>query len=66
MRHATECVIGSRATLSLAATLDLYSRVVAGWVLSVVTDRHAALRRWRWLCSDVGSQIRLAPSSAAA
>jgi len=40
----TEFVIGSGATLYLAAILDLYSRFIVGWALSAVNDRHLALR----------------------
>ena len=40
----TEFVIGTSAKLYLAAILDLYSRLVVGWALSAVNDRHLVLR----------------------
>jgi len=40
----TELVIGSSATLYLAAILDLYSRFIVGWALSAVNDRHLTRR----------------------
>jgi putative transposase len=39
----TEFVIGSGATVSRAAILDLHSRFVVGWALSAVNDRHLTL-----------------------
>ena len=40
----TEFVIGGSGKLYLAATLDLFSRFVVGWVVSAVNDRHLAIR----------------------
>jgi putative transposase len=40
----TEFVTGKGAKLYLAAILDLYSRVVVGWALSAVNDRHLVIR----------------------
>ena len=41
---ATELLIGASAKLYLAVILDLYSRFVVGWAVSVSNDRHLALR----------------------
>ncbi len=40
----TEFVIGSSGKLYLAAILHLFSRFVVGWAVSVVNDRHLAIR----------------------
>src|SRR3982074_3232401 len=40
----TEFVIGESGKLYLAAILDLFSRFVVGWAVSVVNDRHLALK----------------------
>jgi len=40
----TELVIGETGKLYLAAVLDLFSRLVVGWALSAVNDRHLVLR----------------------
>jgi len=37
-------VIGGPAKLYLAAVLDLFRRFVTGWAVSVVNDRHVAIR----------------------
>jgi transposase InsO family protein len=42
-RH-TEFVIGGSGKLNLAAVLDLFSRFVVGWAVSVVNDRHLVIR----------------------
>ena len=54
----TEFVIGSRSKLYLAVILDLFSRVIVGWAVSAVNDRHltiaalaAALTR---RCPEIG------------
>ncbi len=39
----TEFVIGSRGKLYLAALLDLYSRLVVGWAVSAINDRHLVI-----------------------
>jgi transposase InsO family protein len=39
----TEFTIGASGKLYLAALLDLFSRVVVGWAISAVNDRHLAL-----------------------
>jgi transposase InsO family protein len=39
----TELLVGS-GRLFLAAVLDLYSRLVVGWALSAVNDRHLTMR----------------------
>ena len=39
----TELVIGSSGTLYLAAILDLFSRFVVGWAVSVANDRHLTI-----------------------
>ena len=39
----TELVIGSGGTLYLAAILDLFSRFVVGWAVSVANDRHLTI-----------------------
>src|SRR4051812_21779910 len=39
----TEFVIGESGKLYLAAILDLFSRVVVGWAVSAVNDRHLTL-----------------------
>ena len=41
---ATELLIGTSAKLYLAVILDLYSRFVVGWAVSVSNDRHLAIR----------------------
>jgi hypothetical protein len=40
----TEFVIGESGKLYLAAILDLYSRFIVGWAVSVVNDRHLAIK----------------------
>jgi putative transposase len=40
----TEFVIGSGSKLYLAAVLDLFSRFIVGWAISVVNDRHLTIR----------------------
>jgi putative transposase len=40
----TEFVIGSSGKLYLAVILDLFSRLVVGWAVSAVNDRHLAIR----------------------
>jgi transposase InsO family protein len=40
----TELLIGDSGKLYLAAVLDLFSRLVVGWALSAVNDRHLALK----------------------
>ena len=40
----TEFVIGSSGKLSLAALLDLYSRLVVGWAVSAINDRHLVIK----------------------
>lgn len=40
----TEFVIGESGKLYLAAILDLFSRLVVGWAVSAVNDRHVALK----------------------
>ncbi len=40
----TEFVIGNSGKLYLAAILDLFSRFVVGWAISVVNDRHLTLK----------------------
>ncbi len=40
----TEFVIGSSGKLYLAAILDLYSRLVVGWAVSVINDRHLVIK----------------------
>ena len=54
----TELLVGSAAKLYLAALLDLFSRVVVGWALSTVNDRHLVLRALRMAierrCPDAG------------
>ena len=54
----TEFVIGGSGKLYLAAVLDLFSRLIVGWAVSAVNDRHltiaaleAALRR---RCPEMG------------
>jgi putative transposase len=39
----TEFVVGERATLYLAAVLDLFSRFIVGWAVSPVNDRHVTI-----------------------
>jgi putative transposase len=39
----TEFVIGESGTLYLAAILDLFSRFVVGWAISVANDRHLTI-----------------------
>jgi transposase InsO family protein len=39
----TEFPIGERGTLYVAAILDLFSRLVVGWAISAVNDRHLVL-----------------------
>jgi putative transposase len=41
---ATELLIGGSAKLYLAAILDLHSRFLVGWAVSVSNDRHLAIR----------------------
>jgi putative transposase len=41
---ATELLIGSSAKLYLAVIIDLYSRLVVGWSVSVSNDRHLAIK----------------------
>jgi transposase InsO family protein len=45
----TEFVIASSGTgkLHLAAILDLFSRFIVGWAVSVVNDRHLTISAWR-------------------
>ena len=43
----TELLVGADAKLYLAALLDLFSRLVVGWALSAVNDRHLVLRALR-------------------
>ena len=40
----TEFVIGSSGKLYLAALLDLYSRLVVGWAVSAINDRHLVIK----------------------
>jgi putative transposase len=40
----TEFVIGESGKLYLAVLLDLYSRLVVGWAVSAVNDRHLTLK----------------------
>ena len=40
----TEFVIGERGKVYLAAILDLFSRVVVGWAISAVNDRHLVIQ----------------------
>lgn len=40
----TEFVIGESGKLYLAAILDLFSRLVVGWAVSAVNDRHLTLK----------------------
>ena len=40
----TEFVIGSSGKLYLAVVLDLFSRVVVGWAVSAVNDRHLTIK----------------------
>jgi len=40
----TEFVIGESGKLYLAVILDLFSRLVVGWAVSAVNDRHLALK----------------------
>jgi len=40
----TELLVGDGGRLFLAAILDLFSRMVIGWALSAVNDRHLALK----------------------
>ena len=44
VRDTTEFVIGESGKLYLAAILDLFSRVVVGWAVSAVNDRHLTLK----------------------
>jgi len=54
----TELIIGGSAKLYLAAILDLFSRIVVGWALSAVNDRHLCLKALnmalRRRCPDAG------------
>lgn len=55
----TELYIGpAKAKLYLAAIIDLYSRMVVGWALSAVNDRHLTLKALeaaiRRRCPDAG------------
>ena len=54
----TELLVGRHAKLYLAALLDLFSRLVVGWALSAVNDRHLVLRALRMAierrCPDAG------------
>jgi putative transposase len=53
----TELLVGN-GRMYLAAILDLYSRIVAGWALSAVNDRHLALKALqqalRRRCPEIG------------
>jgi putative transposase len=40
----TELVIGSGSRMFLAVILDLFSRLVAGWAISAINNRHLAIR----------------------
>ena len=40
----TEFMVGSGGKLYLAAVLDLYSRVLAGWAVSAINDRHLVIK----------------------
>ena len=40
----TEFVVGSCGKLYLAAILDLFSRVIVGWAVSAVNDRHLTVK----------------------
>ena len=40
----TEFVIGSNGKLYLAAVLDLFSRLIVGWAVSAVNDRHVTIK----------------------
>ena len=40
----TEFVIGTSGKLYLAVILDLFSRFVVGWAVSVVNDRHLTIK----------------------
>jgi putative transposase len=40
----TEFVIGESGKLYLAAILDLFSRLIVGWAVSAVNDRHLAIK----------------------
>ena len=57
----TEFVIGSSGKLSLAALLDLYSRLVVGWAVSAINDRHLVIK-----ALQMALKRRRAPSGAAA
>jgi transposase InsO family protein len=54
----TELLIGDTGKLYLAAIVDLFSRLVVGWALSAVNDRHLVLRALemalRRRCPDAG------------
>ena len=54
----TEFVIASGGKLYLAAILDLYSRFIVGWAVSVVNDRHLTLKALQMAlkrrCPDAG------------
>ena len=54
----TELRVGESGRLFLAAIVDLYSRLVVGWAVSAVNDRHLTLKALeaaiRRRCPDVG------------
>ena len=54
----TEFVIGSSSKLYLAVILDLFSRFVVGWALSVINDRHVTIKALEMAlkrrCPDAG------------
>ena len=54
----TEFVIGGTGKLYFAAILDLFSRFIVGWAVSVVNDRHLTIKALQMAlkrrCPDAG------------
>jgi len=55
----TEFVISSSSKLYLAVILDLFSRVVVGWALSAVNDRHLTIKALEMALKRRGPDIGL-------
>ena len=59
----TEFVIGTSGKLYLAVLLDLFSRVVVGWAVSAVNDRHLTIKALQMALKRRCPQVGLLPHS---
>jgi putative transposase len=55
----TELLVGNGGKLYLAAILDLFSRFIVGWALSVVNDRHLTIKALEMAIKRRGPEVGL-------